>query len=350
MKDHSIDIQGLHSNYAYQVGEINTMLSHYLTEDQNIVLLVDENTEKHCLPNIDIPFSHLVIELPAGPEHKSLASCQYIWNQIAGQKYGRDSLIINIGGGQITDLGGFAASLYKRGCHFIHVPTTLLGAVDATIGGKTGIDFSSIKNGLGVFSDPLAVLFDAKFLSTLNPEQIRDGKVEMLKHGLIHSEEHIQDVLSVDVAAQPIGQCVLDSVAIKHHFVAQDMNDKGIRRCLNFGHTFGHAIESFFLSEGEPVSHGCSIAWGLQLEIMLSEMFFGHPISGTTETLAFFEKAFPPIAHFPFEELMNHMRDDKKNRSNRILGVLLEEVSRPHYDLEYEVENLSKIWDNVRAS
>ena len=182
----ALKIQGIASTYSYTIGDINTMLSEYLSEDMNLVIVVDENTDKHCLPKLDIPFSHLVIELPEGPEHKSLASCQYIWQQLAGQKCGRDSLFINVGGGQITDLGGFAASVYKRGCPFIHVPTTLLGAVDATIGGKTGIDFASIKNGIGVFSDPKAVLFDSSFLQTLQPEQIRDGKVEMLKHGLIH--------------------------------------------------------------------------------------------------------------------------------------------------------------------
>ena len=344
----SLQIQGITTAYSYTIGDINTMLSEYLTEDMNLVVVVDENTDKHCLPKLDIPFSHLVIELPQGPEHKSLASCQYIWQQLAGQKYGRDSLFINVGGGQITDLGGFAASVYKRGCPFIHVPTTLLGAVDATIGGKTGIDFASIKNGIGVFSDPKAVLFDPSFLQTLQPEQVRDGKVEMLKHGLIHSEEHVQDVLSYDPATPPLGKVVLDSVNIKHHFVKGDMMDNGIRRCLNFGHTFGHAIESFFLAENNPISHGCAIAWGIQLELAYSSLHFNQSIEGTEHAMDFLRSAFPPIPHFAFEELMHHMRNDKKNRAQKILGVVLRGIADPHFDIEYEVGQIKKTWENVQ--
>ena len=347
-KSSSIQIQGIASTYPYSIGDINTMLSEYLSEDMNLVVVVDENTDKHCLPKLDIPFSHLVIELPQGPEHKSLASCQYIWQQLAGQKYGRDSLFINVGGGQITDLGGYAASVYKRGCPFIHVPTTLLGAVDATIGGKTGIDYASIKNGIGVFSDPKAVLFDPSFLQTLQPEQVRDGKVEMLKHGLIHSEGHVQDVLSFNSSTPPSGKVVLDSVNVKHHFVQGDMMDNGIRRCLNFGHTFGHAIESFFLAENNPISHGCAIAWGIQLELAYSELHYDQSIEGINDALHFLQNTFPPIPHFSFEELMHHMRDDKKNRAQKILGVVLSGIAKPHYDVEYEVGRIKKIWEDVQ--
>ena len=344
----ALKIQGIASTYSYTIGDINTMLSEYLTEDMNLVIVVDENTDKHCLPKLDIPFSHLVIELPQGPEHKSLASCQYIWQQLAGQKYGRDSLFINVGGGQITDLGGFAASVYKRGCPFIHVPTTLLGAVDATVGGKTGIDFASIKNGIGVFADPKAVCFDPSFLETLQPDQVRDGKVEMLKHGLIHSAQHTQDVLSNPVTKPPSGEIVLDSVQIKHHFVQNDMLDNGKRRCLNFGHTFGHAIESFFLAENNPISHGCAIAWGIQLELAYSKLYYKQAIAGTEDAMDFLQSAFPPIPHFAFEELMHHMRDDKKNRAQKILGVVLRGIADPHFDIEYEVGPIKKIWEDVQ--
>ena len=343
----SLQIQGIASTYSYRIGDINTMLSEYLTEDMNLVIVVDENTNKHCLPKLDIPFSHLVVELPEGPEHKSLASCQYIWQQLAGQKYGRDSLFINLGGGQITDLGGFAASVFKRGCPFIHVPTTLLGAVDATIGGKTGIDFASIKNGIGIFADPKAVCFDPSFLETLQPDQVRDGKVEMIKHGLIHSEEHIQDVLSYDLATPPLGKVVLDSVNIKHHFVKKDMMDNGLRRCLNFGHTFGHAIESYFLAESNPISHGCAIAWGIQLELAYSALHYKQTVAGIEDAVDFLRSGFPPIPHFAFEELMHHMRDDKKNRAQKILGVVLSEIGEAHFDVEYEVGQIKKIWEDV---
>jgi 3-dehydroquinate synthase len=242
-----------------------------------IFILTDENTANHCLPaflaNLATQLPFEIIEIEAGEEHKNIHTCIEVWHALTDLGAERKSLMINLGGGVVTDLGGFVASTFKRGMDFINVPTSLLAMVDASVGGKTGVDLGVLKNQVGVINNPVAVLADTQFLQTLPAEQMRSGLAEMLKHGLIADKmywEKFADLSSMTTL--DLGGLIYRSVEIKNNVVMQDPTEKGLRKILNFGHTMGHAIESYFLESEAKTTllHGEAIAIGMVLEAYFS--------------------------------------------------------------------------------
>ena len=228
-----------------------------------IFLLVDENTRAHCLPIFEKKYKHridAILEIPSGEENKNINTCQKVWQALSNNNGDRKSLLINLGGGVLTDLGGFVASTFKRGIDFINIPTTLLSMVDASIGGKTGIDLGPLKNQIGVINQPQMVLIFPEFLKTVEERQIKSGYAEMLKHGLIKDLEYWSQLKETPDYTVP--HFIQKSIALKNEVVMQDPTEQGLRKILNFGHTLGHAIESYFLEDPskKTLLHGEAIA------------------------------------------------------------------------------------------
>src|ERR1700759_1222416 len=243
-----------------------------------VFILTDENTGEHCLPLVTKHFTednYDLIEVPYGEENKNIDTCTGIWKLLIDFGADRKALMINLGGGVITDMGGFAASTFKRGIDFVQVPTTLLSQVDASVGGKTGIDLDGVKNIIGTFTQPKAVFIEHEFLKTLPPRQILSGLAEMLKHGLIADAAYWNKLKFSDLES-PSAELVYHSVEIKNKVVIEDPHEKGIRKSLNFGHTIGHAIETYsLLNDGNPLTHGEAIAAGMICEAQLSAIKIG---------------------------------------------------------------------------
>lgn len=243
-----------------------------------IFILVDENTSNHCLPRLlSLLATEIVIEiieLEAGEEHKNIETCLQVWHSLTELGGDRKSIILNLGGGVITDIGGFIACTFKRGIDFINIPTTLLSMVDASIGGKNGVDLGNLKNQIGIIREPKSVVIDTQFLETLPGEQMRSGFAEMLKHGLIFDKNYWDKLKNIaNLNTDDLDALIHQSVEIKNKIVSQDLTENGIRKSLNFGHTLGHAIESYFLENEEKKSllHGEAIAVGMILESYISK-------------------------------------------------------------------------------
>ena len=284
--------------YSIYIGDIFPSLVHFLEQHDysKVAVIVDENTQRYCLPllanYIDIS-NYLVISVPAGEVHKNIDTCQLIWRSMMDAGMGRRDLCVNLGGGVIGDMGGFAASTFKRGIDFIQIPTTLLSQVDASIGGKLGIDFNQIKNSIGVFANPKAVFVDAIFHKTLPSREIRSGFAEIIKHSLIDDKnqwEHIKQIDTLEHINWPT--YLYPSLEIKKRIVEIDPFEAGLRKALNFGHTIGHAVESVFLETEKPLLHGEAIAIG-----MICESYIAHHIAGLS--VAHLEE----ISNFFFENL-----------------------------------------------
>lgn len=282
--------------------------------------------------------------LPAGEQHKTLASVQRIWDWLLAQHATRASLLINLGGGVICDLGGFAAATYMRGIDYVNVPTTLLAMVDAASGGKTGFDYGTplVKNAIGVFAHPVQTIIEPRLLATLPPEQILSGYAEMIKHALLQSPEAFGELLDCDlreVTSPAFGERICRSADFKASIVAQDPNDHGIRQALNFGHTIGHAIEALLLQKPtangqQPMAkpHGYCIMYGLVAEAYLSHMICGLPAE-TVSTLSRFmleNYGAAPVTCSDYESLLALMQHDKKNREQgTITCTLLRSIGQP---------------------
>lgn len=243
-----------------------------------IFIIVDENTSNHCLPKLlSLLATEIVIEiieLEAGEEHKNIETCLQVWHSLTELGGDRKSIILNLGGGVITDIGGFIACTFKRGIDFINIPTTLLAMVDASIGGKNGVDLGNLKNQIGIIKEPIAVIIDTQYLDTLPGNQMRSGFAEMLKHGLISDRAYWNKLKNTtDLNTDDLDTLIHQSVEIKNKIVSEDLTENGIRKSLNFGHTLGHAIESYFLENEEKTSllHGEAIAVGMILEAYLSK-------------------------------------------------------------------------------
>ncbi|MEM8969941.1 MAG: 3-dehydroquinate synthase family protein, partial [Bacteroidota bacterium] len=214
-----------------------------------VAVLVDENTRQHCLPLIQevLPPEYTLVEIKSGELNKNLDTCAHIWAQLTEQHFDRKALLINLGGGVIGDMGGFCAATYKRGISFVNIPATLLAQVDASVGGKLGIDFRGFKNHIGLFQEPQQVLIDAAFLRTLPEQELRSGFAEVIKHALIHDSVYWNKLRGASLAQQPWTEHIRHSVQVKSWVVDQDFREGGLRKILNFGHTVGHAVESHFL-------------------------------------------------------------------------------------------------------
>jgi len=299
-------------------------------EHDRTFILVDETTERCCLPvvsDMDCVRGAQVIVIGATDSHKTLESLAHVWEALGEGGGTRHSLLINIGGGMVTDLGGFAASTFKRGINYINIPTTLLSMVDASVGGKTGINFRGLKNEIGVFSNASTVILDTTFLKTLDAENICSGYAEMLKHGLISNEEMWAELMNFDLAQPDLGQLqtmVADSVAVKQRIVTEDPTEQGIRKALNLGHTAGHAFESLAL-ERKPVLHGYAVAWGLIVELYLCCVKTGFPQDKMRQTVAFIKENYGRMAITcdDYPHLIELMHHDKKNQGTSINFTLL---------------------------
>ena len=298
-----------------------------------LFVLCDEHTRQYCLPLVQETLSSVspaptLITIPAGDTHKDLESISHVWQQLQQGGATRHSLLINLGGGMVTDLGGFAASTFKRGLHFINIPTTLLAMVDASVGGKTGINFGGLKNEIGVFRNADSVILDTLFLKTLDTENLLSGYAEMLKHGLIDCEEHWAELVSEAhdlTTLQP--QKLKRSVAVKQRIVLADPTERGIRKALNLGHTAGHAFESFAMRR-QPVLHGYAVAWGLSVELYLSVVKTGFPTHRMRQTVSFINEHYGklPFTCKDYAELLELMHHDKKNVGQDINFTLLGDI------------------------
>ena len=313
-----------------------------------IYILVDENTFKYCLPVLLEKCACIteacIINIPSGEANKTVASIEKIWQMLTVGKAMRSSLLLCLGGGVITDIGGFAAATFKRGMDFVHIPTTVLAMVDAAIGGKTGINLDSLKNQVGVFAQPKSVFVFTEFLETLPERQKLSGYAEMLKHALTDSQDHFADLLGLN---SPMNACIetaiLRSAAVKIEVVEQDPSEGGIRKVLNFGHTIGHAIEAFSQkNDTDPLSHGEAVAIGLICESYISSKMFGLDRNDLAKISAHVKLHFKhyTIAAGTVDELLALMFHDKKNTDNTQLNFsLINNVGNPVWD-KFPGENL----------
>jgi 3-dehydroquinate synthase len=316
-----------------------------------VFILTDENTGVHCLPIVKQQLDALdnfdIIEVNAGEESKTIDFCIGIWKMLIDFGADRKALMINLGGGVITDMGGFVASTYKRGIDFVQVPTTLLSQVDASVGGKTGVDVDGIKNIIGTFTQPKAVFMHGDFLKTLPARQILSGLAEMLKHGLIVDAPYWDQLKTSDLSLPSI-ELVHRSVEIKNEVVIEDPHEKGIRKALNFGHTVGHAVETYSLmNDKDPLSHGEAIAIGMICEAWLSNKKIGLPDSQLTEIAEVLNGLYPKyqIAESTFPTLLEHMLKDKKNQNGKINCTLLKYIG------QYSIDNIcteTELCDSLR--
>tara|TARA_R110002020_G_scaffold154714_6_gene335178 strand:- start:63562 stop:64638 length:1077 start_codon:yes stop_codon:yes gene_type:complete len=308
-----------------------------------IFVLVDSNTHEHCLApflaNIATETTIEVIEIDPGEEFKNLETCTGVWNVLSELNADRQSVLINLGGGVVTDLGGFVACTYRRGIDYINVPTTLLSMVDASVGGKTGVDLGNLKNQIGVISNPEMVLVNTEFLKSLSTEELRSGFAEMLKHGLISNLDYWNDVKNCDYKnIDALGEMIYRSVEIKNEVVLEDPFEKNRRKTLNYGHTLGHAIESYFLTH--PVKkrllHGEAIAIGMILANYLSAQQATFSIEMRDETSQEIEKYYDKIAFEKedINEIIKLLKFDKKNSHGRINFVLLNDIGSAAIDQE----------------
>ena len=299
-------------------------------EHDRTFILVDETTERCCLPivsGLDCVRGAQIIVIGATDSHKTLESLSHVWEVLGEGGATRHSLLINIGGGMVTDLGGFAASTFKRGINYINIPTTLLSMVDASVGGKTGINFRGLKNEIGVFSNASTVILDTTFLKTLDAENICSGYAEMLKHGLISNEKMWAELINFDLAQPDLQQLqtmVADSVAVKQRIVTEDPLEQSIRKALNLGHTVGHAFESFALKHS-PILHGYAVAYGLISELYLSTVKTGFPSDKMHQTVSFIKEHYGKMAITcdDYPTLLELMTHDKKNVAGTINFTLL---------------------------
>lgn len=323
-----------------------------------IFLIVDENTNEYCLPEFlpllstEIPFE--IIELESGEIHKNIQTCTEVWTILTELGGDRKSLILNLGGGVITDLGGFVASTFKRGIDFINIPTTLLGMVDASVGGKNGVDLGTLKNQVGTITNPKMVVIDSRFLDTLPQNQMRSGLAEMMKHGLISNKKYWNRFLDLtQLDTSDLDTLIHEAIGIKNHIVQQDPTENGIRKALNFGHTLGHAIESYFLENEDKTTllHGEAIAIGMILESYLSleknlitsseYLEIKNTIKSIFSTVEFSEKDLTPIC-----DLLIH---DKKNEYGKIQFALLDGIGGVKTNQEVATANILNAFADYKS-
>lgn len=326
-------------------------LNSYLNENfhSKVFILVDTNTGKHCLPLFFNKAAGLkdpeVIEIESGEQHKNIMTCSSLWQTLSDKGADRKSLLINLGGGVITDMGGFVASTFKRGIKFINIPTTLLSMVDASVGGKTGVDLGSLKNQIGLFSNPEMVLIDIGFLGTVSQREMKSGLAEIIKYGFTFDQDlwkTIQGFQSVD--NDKVAPLVHRSVAIKNKVVLEDLLENNLRKTLNFGHTVGHAIESYFLEspDKKDLTHGEAIAAGMVIELFYSSEMYGFPLQ-ITEGLKSFIIEFYGKIHIESNDISSItdlMKYDKKNVSGKVNFVLLKAIEKCEIDVQVDPELL----------
>lgn len=328
-----------------------------------LFILFDETTRQLCLPVLQ-PFidgyeaGHAgrkvtLIGIPATDESKTVESLTLVWSGLSANGATRHSLLINVGGGMVTDLGGFAAATFKRGIHFINVATTLLGAVDAAVGGKTGINLGNLKNEVGAFAPADAVLISTRFFETLDQKNLLSGYAEMLKHGLLSEREALAKLLDYDIQHwenATLLPLLEYSVNVKREVVRQDPFEKGLRKALNLGHTFGHAFETFAMKSHRPVLHGYAVAWGLVCELIMSQQQCGFPSEVLYEIARYVRDNYGPMQFTcdDYDTLIELMRHDKKNEGDAINFTLMESIGHPSLNHSADKEEIGVVLDIYR--
>ncbi|MGN7707791.1 3-dehydroquinate synthase [Chryseobacterium sp. 22543] len=314
-----------------------------------IFILVDENTHEYCLPillgNMETDLGFEILEIEAGEEMKNIQTANQLWEILTEMQADRKALVINLGGGVITDMGGFVASTYKRGIQFINIPTTLLSMCDASIGGKTGIDLMHYKNMVGTFAFPEQIFIFPKFLETLPFKELRSGFAEMLKHGLIADKNHWDQLIKVrKLEVETVIPHIQTSMKIKQDVVDKDFHEQNIRKTLNFGHTIGHAVESLCLQQGNPILHGEAVAMGMIAETHLA--YLENLISETDANMVIenVQRYYPylDINDFKDEDITALLLNDKKNTDSKINFSLLSGIGSCTYDHQCRQENILK--------
>jgi 3-dehydroquinate synthase len=326
------------------VAELPSLTAKY--PEGKVFLATEENVDKLWVEHFDSFIDSEGIRkvvIPSGENNKKIDSVTKIWQFLSENGADRKSLLINVGGGMLTDLAGFAASTFKRGIHFLNIPTTLLSQVDASVGGKTGINFNGLKNEIGTFQEPEAVIINTGFLKTIDTENFKSGFAEMIKHGLIHNPSHLEDLKNFsfqNIDYDLLQRLINDSVDVKIWFVSNDPTEKDIRKALNFGHTVGHAFESFAMEAGTPIHHGFAVAYGMIAELYLSVKRCGFPEAECKSLSAWLKETYGKfmIGEESFERLYKLMTHDKKNESGRINFTLLPETGKIAIDQHCEKE------------
>ncbi len=325
-------------------------------EHDRIFVLTDETTQQLCWPKIK-NFKALKNSTPiiikATDTHKNLDTLSQVWQALSNGRATRHSLMINLGGGMVTDLGGFAASTFKRGIDFINIPTTLLAMVDASVGGKTGINFGGLKNEIGVFSDSRFVIINTQFLDTLDHDNICSGYAEMLKHGLISDERTWAELVTFDLDTPDLSQLqrmVAESIKVKERIVEADPHEHGIRKALNLGHTMGHAFESFAMRRCTPILHGYAVAYGLISELYMSARKTAFPTDRMHQTVRFIRENYGTfnITCDDYPTLIELMHHDKKNTSGIINFTLLGNVGDIRINQTANEEEIKEALDFFR--
>ena len=338
--------------YSVIIGDDSiTHLNDFLNENKqysNYFIIVDENTAEHCLPtlltNIDCLSKAEVIQTESGEDNKTIEIVTQVWYAMSDAHADRKALVINLGGGVISDMGGFIASTYKRGVDFLNVATTLLSQVDASVGGKLGIDLGGLKNQVGVFNFPQMVVIYPPFLSTLEFRQLRSGFAEVLKHALIQDANYWEKVKNIEVTTDyDWNEIIEHSVQIKNKVVLEDPTEQGLRKILNFGHTIGHAIETWHL-ENDPnfFLHGEAIAIGMIAEGYLSNQKTGLSEAELNEMVDVLKRVYDlkPISPENFEAYCDLMIHDKKNSGGKISCSLLTKIGNCKWDIFANKEDL----------
>lgn len=333
----------VHSNivFSQQIdAELRKIVQKY--PSGKVFLLTDEAAAGFCLPLIQSvinEFSVKTVVIASGEENKNIQSVVKVWDFLSNNGADRKSLLINIGGGMLTDLGGFAASTFKRGLDFVNIPTTLLAQVDASLGGKTGFNFNGLKNEIGVFLEPNTVIINTNFLKTIDRENFLSGYAEMLKHGLIKNREHWNELLAYDmenIDYSALQEIIAHSVAVKEWHVLNDLTEQNIRKALNFGHTVGHAFESYAMKTGRPILHGYAVVYGMIAELYLSAKQCGLSADELNSISAWMIDKYGKfeIQESDFEPLYQLMTHDKKNEGKRINFTLIPEIGKVEINVD----------------
>lgn len=329
-------------SFFSDITALNTKLADLTGAYSTVFVLVDENTEKHCLPFLQPAFSiHHIIAISSGEKNKNLKSSERIWDVLSDKMADRKALLINLGGGVICDMGGFAASCYKRGIDFINIPTTLLAMADASVGGKTGIDFQGFKNQIGLFSEAKEVLVCDEFLKTLDDRQLRSGLAEVVKHYLIADGLSFLD-FSRSIGISPDLESIKKAVTIKSKIVAEDPHEINVRKKLNFGHTIGHALESYSLTTADPLLHGEAVAYGMAIETYIAAFkslideekagFICHTLRSVFDL-----KLLPADIT---DKILALVMQDKKNENGKVKMSLIDEIGSCKIDIEVSADEI----------
>lgn len=323
-----------------------------------LFVLTDHTTQVLCAPLVQaVPAMAEAVYITIGSSdtHKTLDTMAHVWQQMGEAGGSRHSYMLCLGGGMVTDLGGFAASTFKRGIAYTNIPTTLLGMVDAAVGGKTGINFNGLKNEIGVFNKAEAVVVDTNFLRTLDNANIRSGYAEMLKHGLISDRKMLNDLLAFDLDTpnfDTLLPMVGESIAVKERIVTEDPYERGLRKALNLGHTVGHAFESLLLHRGTPVLHGYAVAWGCVCELYLSLMKCAFPQEVLRQLIHYVKTYYGtfPLSCKDYPHLIDLMRHDKKNAGGVINFTLLSDVGQLQLNQTATEEEITEMLDFFREN